>query len=98
MAGWLESLEQFGTSVIDAGSEAVAGRIKRELNPDAPYDPENRPETQYDTQIEESVDGPESMRATGGAAEAFNDVWGQYKWWIAGGLAVTAYLAIKGAR
>lgn len=95
MAGWLESLENFGTSIIDAGSEAVAGRIKQELNPDAPNDPANRPETQYDTQIQEPVDGPE---ATQGAARAISSTLSQYKWWIAGGMAVTAFLALRRAR
>lgn len=95
MAGWLESLESFGGSVLDAASEGVATRIKSELNPDAPNDPVNRPETQYDTQIEEPVDGPESMKSQGGASAAFRDVWGQYKWWIVGGLGVTAYLAMR---
>lgn len=98
MANWLESLEGLGGAVIDSASEGLASRIKRELNPDAPHDPTNRPETQYDTRIEEPVDGPESMNPARGAAAAFNDVWGQYKWWIAGGLAVVGYLAIKGAR
>lgn len=95
MAGWLESLENFGSGILDAASEGVATRIKSELNPDAPRDPVNRPETQYDTQITEALDGPESMRPTGGAAEAVRDVWGQYKWWIVGGLGITAYLAMR---
>lgn len=92
MAGWLESLETFGSSVLDAASEGVATRIKSELNPDAPRDPVNRPETQYDTQLTEAVDGPESQRPIAGAGQSVRDVIGQYKWWIAGGLGVTAYL------
>lgn len=99
MANWLEELEKFGGSVLDAASEGVSSRIKRELDPDAPTDPAGRPETQYDTRIEEPVDGPESMKTgAGNVLRAFDDTWGQYKWWIAGGLAVTAYLAIRRAR
>lgn len=91
MAGWLEQLEGVGGSLLDAASEGLASRIKSELNPEAPTDPVNRPETQYDTQIEEPIDGPEAYRAQGGV----QDVWGQYKWWIVGGLSLTAYLALK---
>jgi len=98
MAGWLESLEDFGSSILDAAAEGAAGRIKRELNPDAPHNPSDRPETQYDTQIQEPYDGPESNRPVGGAAVAIRDTWNQYKWWIAGGLGVVAYMAIKGGR
>lgn len=98
MAGWLESLEDFAAGVLDATSEAIGDRIKTELNPDGPYDPVNRPETQYDTQIEEPVDGPESQRPVAGAGQAIGEVWAQYKWWVAGGLGVVAFLALKGAR
>lgn len=98
MASWLESLENFGGSVLDAAAEGVTGRIKQELNPDAPNDPRNRPETQYDTALNAPVDGPESQRPLAGAGVAFQETWNQYKWWIAGGLGIVAYMAIKGAR
>lgn len=96
MAGWLESLENFGSGILGATQEGIAERIKSELNPDAPRNPVDRPETQYDTQITEPVDGPESHRPVGGAGAAMRDTWNQYKWWIAGGLGVVAYMAIKG--
>lgn len=98
MASWLEKLENFGGSVLDAATESVASRIKQELNPDAPDDPMNRPETQYDTALTAPVDGPESQRPVAGASVAFRETWNQYKWWIAGGLGIVAYMAIKGAR
>lgn len=93
MAGWLESLESFGGNLLNAASEGLADRIKTELNPDAPHDPVNRPETQYDTQLQEPVDGPESNRPVGGAAESAAAVLGKYKWWLAGGLGVVAFLS-----
>jgi hypothetical protein len=97
MANWLESLERFGSGVIDAATEGVADRIKSELNPDAPNDPAGRPETQYDTTIQQPLDGVEAGKDQG-VENAFGRVWSQYKWWIAGGLGITAYLAWKGGR
>lgn len=99
MASWLESLEELGSSVTDSVSDGLssglADRIKSELNPDSPANPADQPEKQYDTTSREPIDGPEQ---TEGPALALQSTINQYKWWIAGGLGIVAYMAIKGAR
>lgn len=95
MANWLEELEEFGTGLLGATQEGLAAKIKEELGVAAPYNPSDRPETQYDTTVEQPIDGPE---ATKGVSGAMDDLWAQYKWWVIGGLGITAYLAFKGAR
>jgi len=93
MASFLERLEGYGGALLDSASEAAAERIKREIDPDAPRDPVGRPETQFDTQIVEPQDGPESMPKAG----TLRNVWSTKKWWIVGALGVTAgYLMIRG--
>jgi hypothetical protein len=91
MAGWLEVLEGYGGDLLDAASEATSQRIKDEITQAAPNNPADRPETQYDTQIEDPNDGPEQYRNGGKVA----DIWGQYKYWIAGGLLITGYLVVR---
>jgi hypothetical protein len=76
--------------VLDAASEATADRIRQEIAPAAPRNPVQRPETQYDTLIEEPVDGPESSATASG----IRSVWNSRKWWIVGGLSITAGLLI----
>ena len=98
MAGWLESLESFGTSVIDAGSEAVAGKIKSELAPDAPNDPGQRPETQYDVTIAEPLNGPESMPEQSPLMDTLKDTWATKKWWLVGALGLTGTLIYMRSR
>lgn len=98
MAGWLESLENFGTSVIDAGSEAVAGKIKAELQPDAPNDPANRPETQYDVTIQEPIDGPESGAQSDPLVRTLKDTWATKKWWLVTALGLTGALVYMRSR
>lgn len=95
MANWLEELEEFGTGILGAVRDGLSHKIKEELGAAAPYSPTDRPETQYDTHLQQPLDGPESTRGVGAA---FDDVWANYKWWVIGGLGVTAYLAFKGAR
>jgi hypothetical protein len=94
MASWLERLEGYGGDLLDAASEAASARIKQEIAPAAPDNAADRPEMQFDTQLDEPMTGPEQYR-TGSMAR---DIWGQYKWWIAGGLAITGYLAVRGQR
>ena len=95
MANWLEELEEFGTGILGAAKDGLAYKIKSELGAVAPNNPSDRPETQYNTTVQQPVDGPESTR---GVSAAMDDVWAKYKWWVIGGLGVTAYLAFKGAR
>ncbi|MFL1484900.1 hypothetical protein [Marinobacter sp. LN3S78] len=95
MANWLEELEQFGTGILGATQEGLAARIKQELGAAAPANAADRPETQYDTTVQEPLDGPEQSQ---GVNRALDDLWGRYKWWVVGGLGITAYLAFKGAR
>lgn len=94
MADWLEQLEDFGAGVLGATRDGVAAKIRDELGAAAPHNPSDRPETQYDTTVRQPIDGPESANRR----DVFDDVWGRYKWWIVGGLGITAYLAFKGAR
>lgn len=92
MATFLEQLEQYGGDILDSASEAAAARVKQEIGPEAPRDPVGRPETQFDTQIVEPLDGPESMPQ----AETLRTVWNTRKWWIVGALGVTAtYVIIR---
>ena len=94
MAGWLEKLggdlSEATSTIIGAG----AGKLASELAGDKPSTAD-RPEKQYDTDIPQPTEGPQ---ARVNPMQSFNEVWGQYKWWIAGGLAVVAVMAIKGAR
>jgi len=96
---WLESLEQLGASAFDSVSEGLssglADRIKSELNPDSPSAPADQPEKQYNTTTTQPVDGPEQ---TQGAANSIQSTLNQYKWWIAGGLGIVAFMAIKGSK
>ena len=96
MASWLEQLggdlSEATSTIIGAG----AGKLASELGPDQPANKADRPEQQYDTDIPQPTEGPKSKVTS--PMQAFNEVWGQYKWWIAGGLAVVAVLAVKGAR
>ncbi|MDX1800402.1 MAG: hypothetical protein R3303_05680 [Marinobacter sp.] len=96
MADWLETIQQTGSTLLNATTDAAAARIKSELGPQAPSAPASRPETQYDTNIQQPVDGPEANKPATGVSATVGQVWGQYKWWIAGGLAITGYLYLKG--
>lgn len=92
MAGWLEQIERAGAGILDAAGEAAATRIKSEIAPSAPKDPVNRPETQYDTTMVDAVDGPESRRDP---QSGIGEIWATKKWWIVGGLGVTALLVMR---
>jgi hypothetical protein len=99
VASWLEQLEGAGSAILGAVADGAAVRIKDEITQEKPAEGAgNRPEMQYSTDIQQPIDGPGSKQTINGAAGAFSNVWSQYKWWIAGGLGIVGYLAIKGGR
>lgn len=96
MASWLEQLggdlSEATSTIIGAG----AGKLASELGPEEKPTSADRPEKQYDTDIPQPTEGPQATVKT--QTQVFQEVWGQYKWWIGGALAVAAVLAFKGAR
>lgn len=96
MASWLEQLGGDLTNATSAIIGAGANKLASEIGPDQQTTVADRPERQYDTDIAMPTEGPASKVPS--PADAIKDTLNQYKWWIAGGLAFVAVMAVKGAR
>lgn len=97
MASWLEQLGGDLSNATSAIIGAGASKLAAEIGPDQEAPLADKPERQFDTTIEQPANGPQS-KAPPNPAAAFADIWGQYKWLIAGGLVLGAVMAFKGAR
>ena len=97
MAGWLEQFEGIGKGLLDVAGEGASKQLERAVSPrEAPDSPEDRPEQQYDVTVVEPESGPEAR--TSAVQKQMRDALDQYKWWAAGGLALVAFMAWRGAR
>lgn len=90
-----DSLDELGSSVLDSAGGALADRVGSEIRGDTVQGAESQP----DMMVEVPQDGPQQAEMT--RTTVADRIQGQLKGWLpwAGlGLAVVAFLAIKGSR
>lgn len=99
MAGWLEAIGETGTDLIGVAGEVAGDRLRNEGKTRNPDRPKEQPEKQYDTTVQRPLSGQRDNRDQTISIEAqMREALADYKWYAAGGLALVAFMAWRGAK